>query len=231
MLTLGGLSGWQRLNFGAGLLAAPVEIPGLLAAIDAYDPADAAGVTDRLRAEASMDACVDRYLALYAAALADPTPVDHAARAAATAAWIEDLTPSIATGDWHRIAAELFAFAADPPAAALQGMEARLSERLQAANQPLERGLEGVRTEIGAIEARVADAEAALREQMFAVGAALEAGLAEANAATAASIAGLMSATEELRLVLEQPTLTRLLWRRLTPVPLRQMLHRMLSGR
>lgn len=231
LLTLDRLPAWRRLNFGAGLLTEPVGVPGLLAAIDAYDADDASGVADCLRAEASLDACVDRYLALYAAALADLEPVDRAARAAATAAWIEDLTPSTATGDWHRAAAELFAFTADPPAAALQAMEFRLGGLVEASNQRLDRALDTIRTEIVTAGSRLAAAEDELRSQTIAVGAKLDGRVADTHAATEALIAHLAAATEGLRLAVERPTLARLFWRRLMPVPFRQVLHRMLAGR
>ena len=126
----------RGLNFGGGLLAEPVSQNLLTAAIEAYDPADASLVADALRAEASIDDCVAQYLTCYAAAIADPEPIDLPARAAATAAWIEDLTPSTATGDWHRVATELFGLAAGPQVAASQAIEALLAELREAVVRP-----------------------------------------------------------------------------------------------
>lgn len=136
LLTSDRLPVWRGLNFGAGLLAEPVSQKLLTAAIEAYDPADASLVADALRAEASIDDCVAQYLTCYAAAIADPEPIDLPARAAATAAWIEDLTPSTATGDWHRVATELFGLAAGPQVAASQAIEARLAELREAVVRP-----------------------------------------------------------------------------------------------
>jgi hypothetical protein len=155
LLTSDRLPAWRRLNFGAGLLAEPVTQPLLTAAIEAYDPADASLVTDALRAEASIDDCIAGYLTCYAAAMADPEPIDLPARAAATAAWIEDLTPSNATGDWHRVATEVFAFAAGPQVLAAQAIEARLAELREAT----EARLAELR---GAIEAPLAELREAI---------------------------------------------------------------------
>jgi glycosyltransferase involved in cell wall biosynthesis len=128
LLTSELLPSWRALNFGIGVLTTPTTPEALHAAINRYDADDAAGVTDRLRAEASVEDSVAQHLAVYAAALADPRPFDPAAHAAATAAWIEDLVPNAATRDWHIVAREIFRIHAVPPLEYLSAMEQRLRE-------------------------------------------------------------------------------------------------------
>jgi Glycosyltransferase Family 4 len=99
------LSVWRRLNFGAGLLSAPVTVAALEAAIAAYDAADAARVCSALRAEASADDFAAAYLRLYAQAMGEPVAQDIA-HAAATAVWLEDLLPSAAPRAWLDVARE-----------------------------------------------------------------------------------------------------------------------------
>jgi hypothetical protein len=99
------LEAWRRLNFGAGLLTAPVTSAALDAAIAAYDAADAARVSASLRAEVSADDYAAAYLELYARAIGEGIPQDIS-RAAATAAWLEDLLPSAAPRAWLDVARE-----------------------------------------------------------------------------------------------------------------------------
>jgi hypothetical protein len=105
MLRSDNLQAWRRLNFGAGLLTAPVTAAALDAAISAYDAADAAEVCRRLRGEASVDDYAAAYLELYAQAIGEGVAQD-AARAAATAVWLEDLLPSAAPRAWLAVARE-----------------------------------------------------------------------------------------------------------------------------
>lgn len=130
LLTRARLPSWRRLNFGAGLLTRPVTLEGLRQAIEGFDPDDAASVMESLRAEASIDDSIAQHLAVYAEALSEPAPMDLRARAAATAAWIEDLVPSAATRDWGIIAREGFGFSVEPTSALLQGMEQRLRDEI-----------------------------------------------------------------------------------------------------
>ena len=71
MLRSENLKAWRRLNFGVGLLTAPVTAASLDAAIAAYDAADAAEVCERLRAEASADDYAAAYLELYTQAIGE----------------------------------------------------------------------------------------------------------------------------------------------------------------
>jgi hypothetical protein len=105
MLGSENLQAWRRLNFGVGLLTAPVTSAALDAAIAAYDAFDAATVSAHLRTEASSDGYAAAYLALYAQAIAEGAPQD-ASQAAATAAWLEDLLPSAAPRAWLDVAGE-----------------------------------------------------------------------------------------------------------------------------
>jgi len=84
-------------NFGFRTLTEPVLPEGLLAQIERYDPEDAARVRDRIRAEAGLDAAVDRLVGVYAQALAEPAPdeADPEAESRAVAAYLRWLNPSI----------------------------------------------------------------------------------------------------------------------------------------
>ncbi|HXO73407.1 MAG TPA: glycosyltransferase family 4 protein [Bradyrhizobium sp.] len=99
------LKAWRRLNFGAGLLTAPVTAAALDAAIAAYDAADTAEVCRCLRAEASAEDYAAAYLQLYTQAIGEPITQDIS-HAAATAAWLEDLLPSAAPRAWLDVAGE-----------------------------------------------------------------------------------------------------------------------------
>jgi len=105
MLRSENLNAWRRLNFGAGLLTAPVTAAALDAAITAYDPADAAEVCERIRAEASADDYAAAYVKLYAQAIDEGVAPDIP-HAAATALWLEDLLPSGAPRAWLSVAGE-----------------------------------------------------------------------------------------------------------------------------
>jgi hypothetical protein len=105
MLRSENLKAWRRLNFGAGLLTAPVTAAALDAAIAAYDASDVAKVCGCLRAEASADDHAAAYLQLYTQAIGEAVAQDIS-HAAATAAWLEDLLPSAAPRAWLDVASE-----------------------------------------------------------------------------------------------------------------------------
>jgi glycosyltransferase involved in cell wall biosynthesis len=105
MLRTENLKAWRRLNFGAGLLTAPVTAAALDAAIAAYDAADVAEVCRRLRVEASADDYAAAYLQLYTQAIGEAVAQDIS-HAAATAVWLEDLLPSAAPRAWLDVARE-----------------------------------------------------------------------------------------------------------------------------
>lgn len=131
LLTAERLSAWRRLNFGAGILARPTSQQLAMEALAAYDARDASAVTDRVRADASLQDCVAQHVAVYHAALADPAP-SHAEVAAATAAWVEDLAPTARGRSWEIIARELFGVEAEATAtaAALAESEQRLAQEM-----------------------------------------------------------------------------------------------------
>jgi hypothetical protein len=105
MLSSEKLKAWRRLNFGVGLLTAPVTGIALDAAIAAYDAADAGEVCRRLRIEASADDYAAACLELYTQAIGEGV-VRDISHAAATAAWLEDLLPSAAPRVWLDVARE-----------------------------------------------------------------------------------------------------------------------------
>lgn len=105
MLRSENLKAWRRLNFGVGLLTAPVTAAALEAAIAAYDAADVAKVSGCLRVEASADQYAAAYLQLYAQVIGEAVAQDSS-HAAATAIWLEDLLPSSAPRAWLDVARE-----------------------------------------------------------------------------------------------------------------------------
>jgi hypothetical protein len=105
MLRTENLQAWRRLNFGVGLLTAPVTAAALHTAIAAYDAADAAEVCRSLRIEASADDYAAAYLQLYSQAIGEAVAQD-VSHAAATAVWLEDLLPSAAPRAWLDVARE-----------------------------------------------------------------------------------------------------------------------------
>jgi hypothetical protein len=105
MLRSENLKAWRRLNFGVGLLTAPVTGIALDAAIADYDAADAGEVCRRLRIEASADDYAAACLELYTQAIGEGV-VQDISHAAATAAWLEDLLPSAAPRVWLDVARE-----------------------------------------------------------------------------------------------------------------------------
>lgn len=140
LLTAERLIDWRRLNFGAGLLTRPTTPQRVTEAIAAYDAHDARLVTDRLRAEASLTDNVAQHVSLYEAALADPKP-NPGDVTAATAAWIEELTPTSPERSWAVIARELFGVEAQTFGAALSASEQRLSEEMTRNSERVSREL------------------------------------------------------------------------------------------
>ncbi len=72
MLTSASLDAMRALNFGARTVQLPVTRENLTREIDRYDAADAAEVSDRIRASASLDLLADQYIALYERLLETP---------------------------------------------------------------------------------------------------------------------------------------------------------------
>jgi hypothetical protein len=114
MLTADRLDAWRRLNLGIGLLSQAVTPELLGAAIAEYDAADAALVTDRLRAEATAPQAIAAHVAVYQEAIAAPAP-SAGDCAIATAAWLEDMLPTPTSGAWRRLEREVLTILGEAP--------------------------------------------------------------------------------------------------------------------
>lgn len=75
MLTSASFDALRALNFGARTLQPPVTEENLGREIDRYDAADAAAVSDRIRATAAIDVLADQYIALYEQVIGTSMPV------------------------------------------------------------------------------------------------------------------------------------------------------------
>ncbi|MEO8383374.1 MAG: glycosyltransferase [Acidobacteriota bacterium] len=84
----------RRLNFGARTLSAPVNVDALAREIAAYDPADAAVVSERIRRTAASDDLHARILELCeeVVALQAQAPIDRDQEARAAARFLRELT-------------------------------------------------------------------------------------------------------------------------------------------
>jgi hypothetical protein len=71
MVTARELDRLRLLNLGVRLLREPHTTEAVAARLESYDPEDAARVRDRVRAEAGLDAAIDRLLRLYEEVLAE----------------------------------------------------------------------------------------------------------------------------------------------------------------
>lgn len=69
---------WRPENFGLGVLNAPLSAERALAELDRFDPAEAARVGERFRAEGGVAQWVEQYVALYREAMATPAPSPEA---------------------------------------------------------------------------------------------------------------------------------------------------------
>ncbi|MBS7813245.1 glycosyltransferase [Roseococcus pinisoli] len=131
LLTEARLEAWRRLNFGAGLLARPVTETAVAEALAAYDPGDAGRVAARLRAEARLEDCIDRLVARYREAMAEPPPTSAEA-AAALAAWMEDNVPSAEPRNWMTVAREMHGLEGTSFELAVRAAEDRLAREMEA---------------------------------------------------------------------------------------------------
>jgi hypothetical protein len=115
LVTAAELPRLRPLNFGHRLLAAPLAADVLAREIARYDAADAARVTDVVRAEAGIDPAVDALVALYEETIAEHQAVafDGAAELRAVAEYLGWLGPFV-----HRWTTDL-----------ATGLEAALGDR------------------------------------------------------------------------------------------------------
>jgi hypothetical protein len=97
MVTMENLDRLRPLNFGIRTLREPVTPDVLEREIRCYDPADAAEVSRRLRAQAGLEQAVDQLVAVYERVVADhrerPAPAGEEGRAAA--AYLRWLDPHL----------------------------------------------------------------------------------------------------------------------------------------
>ena len=95
MATYADLPQWRRRNFGRTLMTVPNDVDAICAAIDRYDPDDAARCRDHVRAHWSLDVMVDALVAEYDAVYAgwDPADADHRAELTALAGPLSRLGP------------------------------------------------------------------------------------------------------------------------------------------
>jgi len=102
MVTADRFDEWRRQNFGLRCLRRPLEADAIRSEIRAYDPSEAAAVSQRARSEAGLDAAIDRIVKVYAQAIEEwrAAPVlDPAAESAAAAAYLEQLEPRVKSHD------------------------------------------------------------------------------------------------------------------------------------
>jgi hypothetical protein len=101
-LTLKAAAAWLPWNLGLGVLTFSPTREALAHAISAYDPAEAAAVTDLIRAERPLPALISRLEAIYRELAAEPLVSSPAAEAAAVARYLEDhiSTPQLEAA-WH----------------------------------------------------------------------------------------------------------------------------------
>lgn len=86
---------WRPKNFGVAALNGPLSVQRVAQELDRYDPAEAARVGDRVRAEAALPAWIEQCVALYRCAIAAPAMApDESARL--WAQHLEHWTPRLA---------------------------------------------------------------------------------------------------------------------------------------
>jgi hypothetical protein len=74
MVTMADYEALRAWNFGARTLREALNVAALTSQIRRYDPAAAAEVSRAIRREADLEAAIDRYVAVYEEALAEPAP-------------------------------------------------------------------------------------------------------------------------------------------------------------
>lgn len=72
LVTATNVVGLRRLNFGLRSLSSAHDVGAVLKALDAYDPQDAAAVSQFIRRDADMDLAIDRLIELYRETIAEP---------------------------------------------------------------------------------------------------------------------------------------------------------------
>jgi hypothetical protein len=95
MVTTHNRAQWQQLNFGTRTLQHPITAERVLEALEQYDPADAAIVTQSIRAASGADVRAAELIALYEEVLSVPTDVSAADVLHATSRSLERLLPHL----------------------------------------------------------------------------------------------------------------------------------------
>ncbi len=95
MVTTERLEQLRELNFGIRTLQLPVTRENLLREIDRYDPADAALVTDRIRASNSSDLLAEQLIDIYEEIMAEPMEVSPREDLNGIAATLTQMTPRL----------------------------------------------------------------------------------------------------------------------------------------
>ncbi|MBK6702668.1 MAG: glycosyltransferase family 4 protein [Hyphomonadaceae bacterium] len=72
MVDMARYEAWRPKNFGVAALNGPLSVQRVAQELDRYDPAEAARVGERLRAEAGLDAWIEQCVALYREAMDAP---------------------------------------------------------------------------------------------------------------------------------------------------------------
>ena len=123
MVTAADFDRLRDLNFGMRALQRPVEVAEVERQLARYDPADAAEVSRRIRAEAALDPAIDEILRVYGEAIGEHSaaPPADAEKFAAASSYLRWLEKPVKEHDQARGAA-----------VALQNEIARLRERVAA---------------------------------------------------------------------------------------------------
>ena len=95
MVTTRNRAQWQQLNFGARTLQHPITTGRVLEALEQYDPADAAAVSQSIRSTSGSDVRTADLMALYEEILSSPTDVSAADVLHATSRSLERLLPHL----------------------------------------------------------------------------------------------------------------------------------------
>lgn len=113
LVTTANLEALRRMNFGRGTLTNPLESSWLASEIARYDPADAAEVSRRLRAEAGLPQAAVRWLNLYSDVIAEfcqraPDPATEKRALESYLQWSETDHAQRHAGEWRKSRQSLF---------------------------------------------------------------------------------------------------------------------------
>lgn len=104
MVTSAELERLRRLNFGIRALQSPLSVEHIAAQIARYDPADAALVSEHIRAHAGLEGMLDQIISLYEEVIdehAREAPSDPAEELRATSAYLHWLGKAVQSSQQH----------------------------------------------------------------------------------------------------------------------------------